>query len=133
MWRRARDYVDLCECAARFAEGRLTSFPGWGAPGLDAESQPLAALLAGLCRAGFLTTASQPGTAIARQGYQQQRKKSPDVHAQKAMEKLGIKTGKGSDKIAWILLQSNPKSRTNAAFQPHQDRVDDKNPNRPMS
>jgi hypothetical protein len=71
MWRRARDYVDLCECAARFAEGRLTSFPGWGAPGLDAESQPLAALLAGLCRAGFLTTASQPGTAIARQGYQQ--------------------------------------------------------------
>lgn len=71
MWNRARNYADLCECAARFMEGRLPSFPGWGAARLDEESVPYADSLARLCRSGFLTTASQPGKPRDAQGYEQ--------------------------------------------------------------
>jgi hypothetical protein len=71
MWNRARSYPDLCECAARFVEGRSHSFPGWGAQELDAESVPLVPTLARLCRAGLLTTASQPGRRADASGYEQ--------------------------------------------------------------
>jgi hypothetical protein len=59
-WRQARDYAGLCELAASFVEGGIDFFPGWNAPDLDDESDEIAAFLARLCRAGFLTTASQP-------------------------------------------------------------------------
>lgn len=60
-WAAARDFAELCELGARFIEGRLQFFPGWLAPLLDAESEPLEGRLARLNRAGFLTLASQPG------------------------------------------------------------------------
>jgi hypothetical protein len=59
-WREARTFADLCALAAGFVEGELDFFPGWNAPDLDAESDEIASYLARLCRAGFLTTASQP-------------------------------------------------------------------------
>lgn len=71
MWNRARNYAELCECAARFVEGRLQHFPGWGAKLLDEESALLEPVLARLCRAGWLTTASQPGRERDPAGYEQ--------------------------------------------------------------
>lgn len=61
-WRRARDLADLCELGARFVEGRLDRFPGWGAACTDDESVAVAQHLARVNRAGFLTVASQRGT-----------------------------------------------------------------------
>lgn len=63
LWRRARTFEELCALAARFVEGELAYFPGWLAPALDVESDAIAPHLARLCRAGFLTLASQPGRA----------------------------------------------------------------------
>jgi hypothetical protein len=60
-WRRARTFDDLCRLGARFVEGELAYFPGWGSPTLDEESDAIAAHLARFQRAGFLTVASQPG------------------------------------------------------------------------
>lgn len=62
-WRAAQSFAELCELGARFVEGRIAFFPGWNAPDLDEESDEIAALLARLCRAGFLTVASQPARA----------------------------------------------------------------------
>src|SRR5262249_20849374 len=60
---------DLCALGARFVEGELPLFPGWGSPTLDDESDAIARDLAALNRAGFLTVASQPG----REGEDPQR------------------------------------------------------------
>lgn len=65
-WGRAETFRDLCELGARFLEGDLDSFPGWGAADVDEETDDdFADLLADCCRAGFLTVASQPGAADA--------------------------------------------------------------------
>jgi hypothetical protein len=68
---RAQSFAELCELGARFIEGRERFFPGWGAATLDAESEPLAPLLARLNRAGALTLASQPGTRHGVDGCEQ--------------------------------------------------------------
>ena len=60
-WRRAERFEDLCALGERFVSGALGHFPGWGAPDLDEESDPLVPELARANRGGFLTTASQPG------------------------------------------------------------------------
>jgi hypothetical protein len=60
-WRAARSLEELCELGARFVEGRLGCFPGWGAEALDVESDELSATLARLNRSGLLTLCSQPG------------------------------------------------------------------------
>lgn len=70
-WKNAQSFAELCELGARFVEGRLDSFPGWGACALDEESLPLAARLARFNRAGLLTLASQPGRTPDAQGYEQ--------------------------------------------------------------
>ena len=59
-WRAACSFGELCELAARFVEGRSSFFPGWLASTMDEESDAIAAELAALNRAGFLTVASQP-------------------------------------------------------------------------
>lgn len=59
-WREARTFADLCALGARFIEGEIAFFPGWNAPDLDLESDEIARVLARMCRAGFLTVASQP-------------------------------------------------------------------------
>jgi hypothetical protein len=60
-WRRARTLDELCRLGAEFVDGRIGCFPGWGSSTLDEESDAIAAHLARLQRAGFLTVASQPG------------------------------------------------------------------------
>jgi hypothetical protein len=65
VWRRAESFEALCELGARFVEGALEHFPGWGAPELDAESDALVPQLARANRGGLLTTASQPGRPFA--------------------------------------------------------------------
>lgn len=60
-WREARSFDELCELGARFIEGQLPFFPGWGAPETDEETDGLESLLAAANRAGFLTLASQRG------------------------------------------------------------------------
>lgn len=67
-WRRAGSFEDLCALGARFVEGDLPFFPGWLAPELDEESDPLVPCLAALNRGGMLTLASQPGRALAAEG-----------------------------------------------------------------
>ncbi len=64
-WREAQTAEDLCACALGFLAGELLSFPGWGAPNLDEESDTLVPTLKRCCQAGFLTVASQPaGTEL---------------------------------------------------------------------
>ena len=63
-WSRAASFAELAELAARFLEGELEAFPGWGAPDVDEESDPIVRTLARCCRAGFLTVASQPAGAM---------------------------------------------------------------------
>lgn len=60
-WREAHSFAELCELGARFLEGNLPFFPGWGAPETDEETDGLESLLAAANRAGFLTLASQRG------------------------------------------------------------------------
>ncbi|MDA1265474.1 MAG: hypothetical protein O2816_10390 [Planctomycetota bacterium] len=61
LWREASSYAELCELGARFLEGDLDTFPGWGADDTDEETDEISGLLAAWCRRGFLTVASQPG------------------------------------------------------------------------
>ncbi len=70
-WASAGSFEELCELGARFVEGRLRRFPGWGAPALDEESEALVPVLARLNRAGLLTLASQPARARDAGGYEQ--------------------------------------------------------------
>lgn len=62
-WRAARTFQELCELGARFLEDEPVGFPGWLPGELDEESEQFAPLLARAQRAGFLTLASQPGSA----------------------------------------------------------------------
>lgn len=70
-WRDARSFAELCELGARFAEGELACFPGWGWDALDVESDPLRATLARVNRAGLLTLCSQPGARDAARSLEQ--------------------------------------------------------------
>lgn len=75
-WTEALTAQDLCGCAARFLAGDLGTFPGWGAPDVDEETDPLIPTLELCCRAGFLTVASQPGgdARIGADGRTEQRR-----------------------------------------------------------
>lgn len=61
LWSEARRFDELCSLGARFSEGAITHFPGWGAPALDLESDAIQDELVFLAHAGWLTTCSQPG------------------------------------------------------------------------
>lgn len=60
-WLDAHTFDDLCALTAAFLDRRLDTFPGWGAPEPDEETDSILARLATLNRAGLLTLASQPG------------------------------------------------------------------------
>ncbi|WP_331740045.1 hypothetical protein OH749_31210 (plasmid) [Streptomyces albidoflavus] len=61
-WRAARTVTDLGELMARWLEGDIASRPGYEARwGPEDETTPLVPTLAALCRAGYITTGSQPG------------------------------------------------------------------------
>ena len=63
-WRSARTAVDLGELMARWLEGEIASRPGYQPRfGPDEETAHLVPSLAALCRAGYVTTCSQPGFA----------------------------------------------------------------------
>lgn len=61
-WQSARTLADLGHLMAAWLEGGIASWPGY-APGYgpDDETTELVPSLAALCRAGFVTTCSQPG------------------------------------------------------------------------
>ncbi len=61
-WRSARTIADLGELMAQWLEGEIGSRPGYQ-PGFgpDEETAHLVPTLAALCRAGYVTTCSQPG------------------------------------------------------------------------
>ncbi|MDX3025352.1 DUF6919 domain-containing protein [Streptomyces acidiscabies] len=67
-WRSARTVADLGELMALWLEGTIASRPGYAARyGPDEETEHLVPVLAALCRAGYVTTCSQPG--LAATGY----------------------------------------------------------------
>lgn len=61
LWRSATTLADLGELTAALLEGDIPDRPGWIGNGLNTETAPLIPTLAALCRAGFVTTSSQPG------------------------------------------------------------------------
>lgn len=64
LWASARDGAELGGLMARWLEGDLASRPGYAARfGPDEETADLVPALAALCRAGWVTTMSQPGVA----------------------------------------------------------------------
>ncbi|MFI1890428.1 DUF6919 domain-containing protein [Streptomyces jumonjinensis] len=63
-WKSARTVADLGDLMARWLEGEIASRPGYAARyGPDEETAHLVPTLAALCRAGYITTCSQPGLA----------------------------------------------------------------------
>ncbi|MFF7986999.1 DUF6919 domain-containing protein [Streptomyces sp. NPDC007901] len=61
-WRSARTISDLGELMALWLEGKIASRPGYQPRyGPDDETAHLVPTLAALCRAGYVTTCSQPG------------------------------------------------------------------------
>ncbi|MFF9733693.1 DUF6919 domain-containing protein [Streptomyces albidoflavus] len=61
-WKSARTIDDLGELMARWLEGTIQSRPGYAARyGPEDETTALVPSLAALCRAGAITTGSQPG------------------------------------------------------------------------
>nr|WP_189846686.1 hypothetical protein [Streptomyces pluricolorescens] len=67
-WRAARTIADLGELMALWLEGEIASRPGYQPRyGPEEETAHLVPVLAWLCRAGYVTTCSQPG--LAATGY----------------------------------------------------------------
>ncbi|MCX4792636.1 hypothetical protein OG369_43455 [Streptomyces sp. NBC_01221] len=63
-WTSARTVADLGELMALWLEGEIASRPGYAARySPDEETEHLVPSLAALCRAGYITTCSQPGFA----------------------------------------------------------------------
>ena len=63
-WHSARTLTDLGELMALWLEGKIASRPGYMPRyGPDDETEHLVPALASLCRAGYVTTCSQPGFA----------------------------------------------------------------------
>ncbi|MER6807498.1 hypothetical protein ABT319_36645 [Streptomyces sp. NPDC000678] len=63
-WKSARTVLDLGELMALWLEGEIASRPGYQPRfGPDEETAHLVPTLAALCRAGYVTTCSQPGFA----------------------------------------------------------------------
>jgi|GEM_PF-1429511 len=63
-WKSARTVADLGELMALWLEGEIASRPGYQPRfGPDEETGHLVPTLAALCRAGYVTTCSQPGFA----------------------------------------------------------------------
>ncbi|WP_331764336.1 DUF6919 domain-containing protein [Streptomyces sp. NBC_01506] len=64
LWKAVTTVADLGELMARWLEGEIASRPGYAARyGPDEETAHLVPTLAALCRAGYVTTQSQPGFA----------------------------------------------------------------------
>uniref|UniRef100_UPI003F4916D6 DUF6919 domain-containing protein n=1 Tax=Streptomyces sp. CA-136453 TaxID=3240050 RepID=UPI003F4916D6 len=64
-WRGARTVDELGELMALWLEGDIASRPGYQPRyGPDEETAHLVPVLAWLCRAGYITTCSQPGLAV---------------------------------------------------------------------
>jgi len=65
-WASARTLADLGELTALWLEGEIRKAPGYDGPP-DPETLPLVPVLAAACRAGFVTSGSQPGCRGAGQ------------------------------------------------------------------
>ncbi|MEV5440799.1 hypothetical protein AB0K80_33070 [Streptomyces sp. NPDC052682] len=64
LWKSAKTVADLGELMARWLKGEIASRPGYQPRfGPDEETAHLVPTLAALCRAGYVTTCSQPGFA----------------------------------------------------------------------
>lgn len=67
-WKSARTVADLGQAMALWLEGRIPTWPGYGDTRPDDETRHLIPTLAAACRAGYVTTNSQPGEQPTR-GY----------------------------------------------------------------
>lgn len=60
-WTTAATIADLGAAMADWIDGRLSARPGYFGPDVDEETTALVPTLTALCRAGYVTTCSQPG------------------------------------------------------------------------
>ncbi|MFJ5547023.1 DUF6919 domain-containing protein [Streptomyces sp. NPDC093225] len=60
-WTTAATIGDLGTAMAGWIDGRLPARPGYFGPAVDEETIPLVPTLIALCRAGYVTSSSQPG------------------------------------------------------------------------
>ncbi|MFD8545643.1 DUF6919 domain-containing protein [Streptomyces sp. NPDC059649] len=67
-WKNAVTVADLGQAMADWLEGRIRTWPGYGDTRPDDETRHLIPTLAAACRAGYVTTNSQPGIPPGR-GY----------------------------------------------------------------
>jgi hypothetical protein len=65
-WKNAATVADLGQAMADWLEGRLRTWPGYGDTRPDDETRHLIPTLAAACRAGYVTTNSQPGLTPSR-------------------------------------------------------------------
>jgi hypothetical protein len=71
-WASARTLADVGELTAQWLEGKIRSQPGYQANcGPEPETRGLIPVLAACNRAGFVTSCSQPGMALTREGREQ--------------------------------------------------------------
>lgn len=109
-WRKASSFTDVTELTARWLEGRIGSFPeNIPNTGPDEETRPLIPALAALCRAGYLTTNSQPGLdEVVRGRHWQQRAAVTGVVRDGALHRRLMKAAR----IAGLLVTFSPVAVT---------------------
>lgn len=72
-WAQARSLAEVGELMAQWLEGRITYQPAYGGDAPERETEPIRHLLAACCRAGYVTTCSQPGAVDRKTGEPCQR------------------------------------------------------------
>lgn len=118
-WAQARSLAHVGELTARWLEGRITHQPGYcdpepgEEPGPDPETEPIRHLLAACCRAGYVTTGSQPGTAGPAAGVPGQRAAVEGLCDAAAWASLGP-LARGAGLIVIAHDPSSPARRTRA-------------------
>lgn len=92
LWREARTLTEVGELTALWLEGRISHHPGYGGGGPDLETRDIARHLAAACRAGYVTSQSQPGTDDRQQRAAVEGFATPDtaLRLQQAARRAGL-------------------------------------------
>ena len=121
-WREARHFDDLCARAADFLWGELPAFPGWMAPDIDEETDPLVPYLDRACQAGFLPTASQPAACPHKAHDGQPQRRRAFVIGFASADFLQGLTQRTRGKGLWLHAYPGPQAHDPVAAYPVAER-----------